>query len=133
MENNSLNSKKEFLKGVFIFFVGLLFVCISAVLYTILQHATIAHLPPSLNGTSSTTPPYQEKDSMIKSVVIGKFQNIVTANQPIPKDIVPLKVTGSFASGYLYVIADVSNRPLETDNPERFDAVFLNLFYLTPN
>jgi hypothetical protein len=76
---------------------------------------------------------YEVKDKMQYLVVMENVKNIVTDHVPTYKDEVHLKVTGLFAKGYLYVVADVAGKPLETKDSDRYDAVFAQIIELTPN
>jgi len=118
------------LKGIGAILGGLLFVAVSAWIFTFVQKQegvvtqTVQTIPIEVAD-------YEKKDSMQSITVIPGFENTVTNNVYSGKAEATLKVTGSFARGYLYVAADVEGKALQDKDPHNFDSVFASLVELT--
>lgn len=112
-----------------IFVVGLVFMGLSAFLYSAVGNLTKKVFPTEPVSKSA----YELKDSMKSLVVIENYKNTV-ANHKASKPVeVPLKVSGHFSKGFLYVVADVEGDALRTEDDDNYDAVFASLIELTPN
>lgn len=133
--NNTPNKPiPEFVKGISTLILSLLFVTVAAWIFTYVQKKQGVVTQTVSTHTASTTPSdYDAKNTMEKVTVISDFKNTVVNNVPSVKVSKTLKVQGSFASGYLYVKADVSGKALQIQDPANYDAVFASLVELTLN
>jgi hypothetical protein len=133
MSKDSKTVLVDLLKAVGTLAGALLFVTAAAWIFTSVQkkQGVVTQIVDTTNTASTTPTDYVAKDGMHVVVIINGFKNSVSGNIPSDKISKTLKVTGSFADGYLYVAADVNNKALQINDPTNYDAVFASLIELT--